>query len=331
MIQLKRPQSVLVTTMAALSVLLIAMADVNARPSKGTSSGSRGTRTESAPPTTNTAPRQSQPISGAQTPRTATPSPGTASQPAAAPSRWSGLMGGLAGGLIGAGLFGLLAGNGMFSGLGSLMGILGFLLQAAIVFFIVRFAINYFRRKQAQPAMAGGPNEFARQPSQPDWQPSQGGGHPQAAAMPVSAQPAPPMPVLDIADADFSTFERLLGEIQDAYGKADRITLTQRATPQMAALFNDELNDLARQGLINRISDVKLLQGDLAEAWREPGAEYATVAMRYAITDVKMERASGRIVEGNPNKPEEVIENWTFVRAPGETERDWKLSAIQQA
>lgn len=324
MINSKRPSSrPFVTGLAIVSALFLVIADVQARPGKGGSQGSRGTRTETAPPSTNTAPRQSQPISGAQTtPRAAAPAAA-----AAAPSRWNGLMGGLAGGLIGAGLFGLLAGNGMFGGLGSIMSILGLVLQIGIVFFIVRFAIGYFRRKQMQPAIAGGPNEFARQPIQPDWRPEPANAQSGPAGAPAPA----PMPELVVTEADFSAFGRLLGEIQVAYGQGDRISLTQRVTPKMANIFNDELSELTRQGLTNRISDVELLQGDLAEAWREPDAEYATVAMRYAIIDVKLERSTGRIVEGNPNKPAEVIENWTFVRAPGETESGWKLSAIQQA
>jgi predicted lipid-binding transport protein (Tim44 family) len=139
------------------------------------------------------------------------------------------------------------------------------------------------------------------------------------------------MPPLDLVEADFGTFERLLGEIQDAYGRGDRVSLTQRVTPEMANLFNGELSEMARQGVINRISDVKLLQGDLAEAWREPGSEYATVAMRYAIIDVKTDKATGRVLEGDPNRVQEVVENWTFVRREGDSPRDWLLSAIQQA
>ena len=205
MIHSKRPSSrPLVTGLAILSALFLVIADAQARPGKGSSFGNRGTRTESAPPTTNTAPRQAQPISGAQTPRAATPS---SAAPAAAPSRWSGLMGGLAGGLIGAGLFGLLAGNGLFSGLGSMMSILGLILQVAIVFFIIRFAIGYFRRRQMQPAAAGVQGNFARQPHQPEWQPPQGSGQQgssQRAPQQGSSQPqnfagnAAPMPPLDV-------------------------------------------------------------------------------------------------------------------------------------
>jgi len=70
---------------------------------------------------------------------------------------------------------------------------------------------------------------------------------------------------------------------------------------------------------------VKLMQGDLAEAWREGRSDYATVAMRFAHRDSMVERASGRLVEGG--EPSEVTELWTFVRAPG---GNWLLSAIQQ-
>jgi predicted lipid-binding transport protein (Tim44 family) len=77
--------------------------------------------------------------------------------------------------------------------------------------------------------------------------------------------------------------------------------------------------------LINRVTDVKLLQGDLAEAWREGGTDYATLAMKYALKDSMVERTSGRIVEGG--RGSDVTELWTFMRARG---GNWLLSAIQQ-
>ena len=72
---------------------------------------------------------------------------------------------------------------------------------------------------------------------------------------------------------------------------------------------------------------MKLLQGDLAEAWREGSTDYATVAMRYAITEQAIDRTSGKAVADEPEKTEEVSEVWTFRRDHGEP---WKLSAIQQ-
>jgi predicted lipid-binding transport protein (Tim44 family) len=78
--------------------------------------------------------------------------------------------------------------------------------------------------------------------------------------------------------------------------------------------------------VVNKVSNVKLLQGDLAEAWREGSTDYATVALRFSLIDKTIERSTGRMVEGS-DTPEEVTEIWTFVRRPGS---DWELSAIQQ-
>ena len=99
----------------------------------------------------------------------------------------------------------------------------------------------------------------------------------------------------------------------------------------MLSQIEEELDANARRGLRNEIGDPKLLQGDLSEAWREASGEYATVAMRYALTDAMVETASGRVVSGSTTQPEEVTEVWTFRRPRGGTARDWKLSAIQQA
>jgi predicted lipid-binding transport protein (Tim44 family) len=96
----------------------------------------------------------------------------------------------------------------------------------------------------------------------------------------------------------------------------------------MAGYFQEELNENARKGVREAISTVRLLQGDLAEAWREGPTEYATVAMRYAITEQVIERVSGNAVAREPDKTEEVTEIWTFRRDNG---GPWKLSAIQQA
>ena len=93
----------------------------------------------------------------------------------------------------------------------------------------------------------------------------------------------------------------------------------------MVSYFTEDLAANNTRGVVNKVSDVKLLQGDLSEAWREGQSEYATVALRYSLVDKTIERASGRIVEGSET-PTEVTDVWTFVRRPGGS---WELSAIQ--
>jgi predicted lipid-binding transport protein (Tim44 family) len=95
-------------------------------------------------------------------------------------------------------------------------------------------------------------------------------------------------------------------------------------TPEMVSYYSEELAKNASRGIINQVADVKLLQGDLSEAWREGDDEYATVAMRYSIVDRTVDRASGRVLEQDP---QEGVELWTFRRPRG---GNWMLSAIQQ-
>ena len=142
------------------------------------------------------------------------------------------------------------------------------------------------------------------------------------------AQPA--LQPLNLTGDDFAAFEKLLGDVQSAYSSENVAQLRAMLTPEMASYFEGDLSDNEAKGVVNRIANVKLLQGDLSEAWREAEGEFATVAMRYAISDAIVDRKSGRTVEGDLIQVAEVTEIWTFVREPGVTTADWKLSAIQQ-
>ena len=136
---------------------------------------------------------------------------------------------------------------------------------------------------------------------------------------------APADEPIEVTPADCDTFEKLLGDIQTAYGKEDLGALRAHMTPEMLSYFSEELARNASRGVVNQVSDVKLLQGDLSESWREINDDYATVAMRYSLNDKIVDRATGRVVE---EEPSEATEFWTFRRA---REGDWVLSAIQQA
>jgi len=305
---------VVVAALALPAVMVVSAAD--ARVGGGGSSGSRGARTFSAPPTTTTAPRAAQPMQ-----RTIT-QPGV-NTPAAAPAGGGffnrpGLLGGLAAGFLGAGLFGMLFGGSLFSGLGSMSSILGLILQLGLLFIVVRLVMSWWQRRNA-PALAGG---VARGPLAnmiPGAQSSARSGF----GLGLGGN-APP---LEILPRDYDTFERMLGEIQTAWSKQDIEGLHRLATPEMVSYFTEDLAANNNRGVVNTATDVKLLQGDLAEAWREGQTDYATLAMRFTLVDKTVERASGRLIEGS-DTPMEVTEVWTFQRRSG---GDWELSAIQQA
>ncbi len=112
--------------------------------------------------------------------------------------------------------------------------------------------------------------------------------------------------------------------MQTAYGAEDLNRLRRSVTPEMVSYYSEELAENASTGVINKVADVKLLQGDLAEAWREGATDYATVAMRYSLDDQMVDRESGRVLQGGPDEATEV---WTFMRVRG---GNWLVSAIQQ-
>jgi predicted lipid-binding transport protein (Tim44 family) len=304
----------IVLSLALPIVMAISAAD--ARVGGGFGSGSRGSRTFSAPPSTSTAPGTAQPFN-----RTFTqPGSPTMGSPAAAGGGFfnrggmgRGLLGGLAAGFLGAGLFGMLFGGGLFSGLGGLSSILGLLLQIGLIVLLVRLAMSWWQRRQTPAAAyAGAPSAGAG--PQPNYRSGMGFG--------LGSASAP----LEIQPADYEAFERLLSEIQAAWSNEDVAKLHTLATPEMVSYFSRDLENNKARNVINKVTDTKLLQGDLAEAWREGDTDYATVAMRFSLVDKTLDRASGRLVDGS-DRPVEVTEVWTFVRPRGSNR---ELSAIQQ-
>jgi predicted lipid-binding transport protein (Tim44 family) len=299
--------------LAACAALALALAPgmADARAGSGGSFGSRGGMTWSAPPSTGTAPYSASPMQRSMTPNNPSPGFGAPTSGFGYGPR-SGFMSGLMGGLIGAGIGGLLLGHGFFGGMLGFGGFLGFLLQIFLIVLLVRFLIRLFRGQS--PAFAGGPNLFAR------------GGPPGPRPMGGFGGSAGPPPI-QIGPQDYQGFEQLLQAIQAAWSRQDLTALRALLTPEMLSYFAEQLAEQASRGTRNEVSNVRLLQGDLAQAWSEGNREYATVAMRFSMVDVTVD-ANGRIVDGNPNEHVTATEVWTFVRSPGGR---WILSAIQQA
>jgi predicted lipid-binding transport protein (Tim44 family) len=309
---------------AVAATLALVVSSADARPRS--SFGSRGSQTYSAPPSTATAPT-AKPMERSMT-QPGQPGGAVAQRPATAPNAAPtgglfgrpGFMGGLFAGFLGAGLLGMLFGHGLTGGLGGFASMLGLMLQIGIVVVIGYLLYTWWQRR-SQPALASGP---ALRDMTPDQRPSFLGGLGGGMGAGAAAQRASGTDEVGTTPEDFNTFEQLLGEIQTAYGDEDLGKLRTRVTPEMLSYYSEELAANASNGVVNKISDVKLLQGDLAEAWREGNTDYATVAVRYSLVDQVVDRASGRVVQGGPDEATEV---WTFMRSRG---GNWLLSAIQQ-
>ena len=301
--------------------LAMAISSADARVGGGGSSGSRGSRTFSAPPSTTTAPSAAQPMN-----RTFAQPGAPAAAGAAAGAAKGGffsrpgmgmMMGGLAAGFLGAGLFGMLSGGGLMGGLGGLSSIIGLVLQIGLILIVVKLAMSWWQRRHT-PA-----NAYASGPAASAAPPQTGGGFGSGMGFGLgSSSPAP----LEIQPTDYEAFERLLGEVQAAWSNEDVAKLHTLATPEMVSYFTKDLEQNKANNDINKVTDVKLLQGDLSEAWREGETDFASVALRFSLVDKTLERGTNRLVGGSET-PTEATEVWTFARQRG---GNWELSAIQQ-
>ena len=232
---MSRFRRIFALTAVALT-LGITVADVaEARRASG-GFGSRGTRTYSAPPATQTAPTGTQTINRSMTPNTGT-STGPAAQPgtnratpgmqqtqqAARPGFFgSGGFGrSMVGGLIAGGLLGMMLGHGFGGGFGFLGMLLQIVLIAGGIMLLMRFLAN-----RRQPGYAGGaPGNAgryngvnARMASGSQSAPAGNAAPGYGTRGPVQAAPAQAVAAgtddVGLSGADFDRFEAMLTEVQ---------------------------------------------------------------------------------------------------------------------
>jgi len=221
---------------------------------------------------------------------------------------------GLAGGVIGSWLFGhsgwAAGGEGASSA-----SMLGMLLQLLIIGLLIYFAVRLFRRGFANRGSGGG-----------GWPPRSAGA---AAAPPAGRDRGRD---INLSDGDLQAFQAIHAAVQEAWSAGDLAALRRLMTPEMLSYFSEELTRNTSQGVRNIVSDVELLKGELTESWEEGDLQYATAYLKWRAIDyvVRLGRSSGDpdwLVSGDPRRPVEAEEMWTFVRRGG---GNWLLSAVQQ-
>ncbi|HEX3501652.1 MAG TPA: TIM44-like domain-containing protein [Stellaceae bacterium] len=317
-------RSLAVALLCAWVALAPSLAEARAGSSSGAGSsmGSRGSRTYSN--------NGAAPMERSVTPTPAPSQPSFAPRPSPMAPAYGGgfmqrnpFMTGLLGGFLGAGLAGMLFGHSAYAADGSGFGsMLGMLLQFALIGGLIWLAVAFFRRRGG---LATAPGMFSGAAS----------GAAGAMAAPTAARDPVEIP---ISEADFNAWSDLLVGIQGAWSKGDLAALRRYVTPEMLSYFSEELARNVSDGVENRVERVTLLKGDLQEAWSEGELEFATARLRWSAVDymVALPQANGPqpngsgqevVVRGDPSRPTEATEVWTFVRSHGGR---WLLSAIQQ-
>lgn len=306
------------TTAGLLSTPLVTGDTAWARAGGGSSGGSRGSR-------------------GFSTPSPSSPSRSTA--PATAPtspmpqrSGWgAGLMGGL-GGLVLGGLIGSMLFGGMGHGFG---GGFGFL-EIALLGVLAYFAFSFLRRRrEPQPAVAGGYGMSSFPGGGQSWQPDRS-----AASVATIEAPAGPSDLqvgvghIRQMDAAFDPARMAVAasdvffKVQAAWMARDMGSARDSLTPEMYDKMQAQCAELKAQRRINRLENIAVRSTEVTEAWQEQGQDFVTVAFGANVLDYTTDE-SGQVVEGSRTEPVRFEEYWTFVRRVGPG--PWRLSAIQQA
>ena len=289
----------LILTVAAIA--LIALPGwAEARAGGGKSMGSRGSHTFQSVP-------NAQPVGRTTTAKPNVPTGQNGfvtSQPAnGGNSFWRGM----AGGFLGAGLFGMLFGHSFMGGYGG-AGMLGGLFQMLLIGGIGYYLYNRFKGQNFGQYSA--PSVHMNSNS--------------ASSITESA--------ITITDADKDAFEQLLTKIQHNWSEGDLTRLRQFVTPEMLQYFSEELSANASRGLANKVEQVQLLEADIVQSWHEFDLDYVTAQLKWSALDymVRLDRNPGDadyIASGSATSSDTAEEIWTFVRASG---GNWLLSAIQQ-
>lgn len=308
--------------LTSVVVLLLAVCvwtlDAWGRAGGGKSTGSRGSRTWSAPDShpSSSSNRQAGPSSAVQQPM---------------PQR-SGWMGGLMGGIMGFALGGLL-GSLLFGGFGGgLFGGIG-MLEILLIGGLLYFAFAYMRRRQ-QPAPAS-PYGYAppQEVETPSWQSA---SRDTATATMAATESDLERGIRHIQQMDSAfdpvrftdTASEVFFNIQSAWMARDMRPVRHLMTPEMYEQMSKECERLRMERRINRLENIAVRSTAVTEAWQESGQDFVTVRFLATLLDYTVEESSNQLVEGSRTEPVKFEEYWTFTHPVGPN--TWQLSAIQQ-
>ena len=245
------------------------------------------------------------------------------------------LGGGLLGGFVGSLLFsslGLAGGYGSGHGGGGggwggpglfdllLLGLLGYV---AYRFFFKRSA----RANSSEPERSYTDRGYDRYAT-----PEPGAGRPAAPAERDLGQGVDQLRTLDrgfdparFCDQAMDSFFRL----QAAWSARDLSPLRSLVTDDLFAQLQADVEQLNREGKVNRVENIAVRTNELTEAWQEVGQDFATVHFYANCLDYDVNESTGEVVRGSKLEPTKFEEYWTFTRPTGSG--PWKLSAITQA
>jgi predicted lipid-binding transport protein (Tim44 family) len=234
-------------------------------------------------------------------------------------------MAGIGGALVGSWIGHMIFGNSMGG-----MGIGGGAGSSLINFLLIALAaggIWFWIRSANRKSVAGMPNNFDQQ----NYENVNNFNGPFSSA--VQGQVVNQDNNIELPKSEQNKFAQILIDVQNAWSMQNLEALKKLVSVEMYKYFTDTLNQNLSQSLANKVENIKVLNVDLSEAWREDESEYATIMLEWSALDYTCNinvnsDSANYIVEGDNQNPTESSEAWTFVRYG--INGKWILSAIQQ-
>jgi predicted lipid-binding transport protein (Tim44 family) len=293
--------------------------DALARAGGGRSSGSRGSRSYSAP---------SQSSSSLAPARQPGVQPGPMSPQMQQPSMWRGLAMGVAGGLLGSMLFSSLGLAGGMGGLGgSGIGFIEIILIGGILYFIYRYFMKRKREASAAGAYYRTGSASSAEHQSPYAPASQGQSYAEndiSSGINHIRQMDPAFNENRFTDLCMDFFFR----IQGAWINRDMNSVRGILTDEMFGILQGDAEKQKAEKKINKLDNIAVRSVEITELWQEGGMDFITVRILASLLDYTVSE-SGELLSGNRNEPVKFEEYWTFTRPVGSN--PWQLSAINQA
>lgn len=232
----------------------------------------------------------------------------------------AGLMGGILGGL----LFRSLGFGGDGFG-GSGIGLFEIILLAGIGYFIFR-AVSMRRSAAAYPGMGGAGNDPGdRMASFP------GSGKAESEEINETESGLADVrrmdPAFDEGRFKEAAMDRFF-KIQSAWMNRDLSLIDDLLTDEMRKVFQVQIDQMFREGTVNRLENIAVRKNEITEVWQESGRDFITLLIDANVLDYTTDDRSGTVVAGSKTEPVKFQEYWTFTRPVGGN--PWKLSAINQ-
>ena len=129
----------------------------------------------------------------------------------------------------------------------------------------------------------------------------------------------------------FSTGAKAAYEmIVNAYNAGDRKTLKNLLSREVYDSFVQAIGDREGRGETVQANFVSLDKADITAATLQGRTAQVTVRFVSQVISAIKDRA-GTVIEGSPDKIEEVTDSWTFSRDTGASDPNWRLVATEEA